>query len=280
MRRHRTGQLLRLITVACLILLASACTANLTSVRDFANTSFDAAQYSQLVVVYVETPTRLKRYEPSSQWPELDRQASQRQAQRQQLLLRHTLVKEYMSALGQLAADGLPIYDNELDELGKALEDAKFADEGEATAFAAVSKLLVTAATDRWRRDKLESLIEQSNAPFQVVVGAMAKTVEQAFTGDAAIERIALDKYYTTLQQEGKDPAGLAALAEWRAFRTNELVTHDQAIRNYVVVLKTIGQGHQKLYETRAQLSKAEVEADIQRYANRLKEAFNAVKGL
>ena len=280
MRRHRTGQLLRLITVACLILLASACTANLTSVRDFANTSFDAAQYSQLVVVYVETPTRLKRYEPSSQWPELDRQASQRQAQRQQLLLRHTLVKEYMSALGQLAADGLPIYDNELDELGKALEDAKFADEGEATAFAAVSKLLVTAATDRWRRDKLESLIEQSNAPFQVVVGAMAKTVEQGFTGDAAIERIALDKYYTTLQQEGKDPAGLAALAEWRAFRTNELVTHDQAIRNYVVVLKTIGQGHQKLYETRAQLSKAEVEADIQRYANRLKEAFNAVKGL
>jgi len=261
-------------------LLASACTANLTSVRDFANTSFDAAQYSQLVVVYVETPTRLKRYEPSSQWPELDRQASQRQAQRQQLLLRHTLVKEYMSALGQLAADGLPIYDNELDELGKALEDAKFADEGEAAAFAAVSKLLVTAATDRWRRDKLESLIEQSNAPFQVVVGAMAKTVEQGFTGDAAIERIALDKYYTTLQQEGKDPAGLAALAEWRAFRTNELVTHDQAIRNYVVVLKTIGQGHQKLYETRAQLSKAEVEADIQRYANRLKEAFNAVKGL
>jgi len=280
MRRHRTGQLLRLITAACLILLASACTANLTSVRDFANTSFDAAQYSQLVVVYVETPTRLKRYEPSSQWPELDRQASQRQAQRQQLLLRHTLVKEYMSALGQLAADGLPIYDNELDELGEALEDAKFADEGEATAFAAVSKLLVTAATDRWRRDKLESLIEQSNAPFQVVVGAMAKTVEQGFTGDAAIERIALDKYYTTLQQEGKDPAGLAALAEWRAFRTNELVTHDQAIRNYVVVLKTIGQGHQKLYETRAQLSKAEVEADIQRYANRLKEAFNAVKGL
>src|SRR5262244_1263512 len=165
MRRHRTGQHLRLITVACLALVASACTANLTSVRDFANTSFDAAQYSQLVVVYVETPTRLKRYEPSSQWPELDRQASQRQAQRQQLLLRHTLVKEYMSALGQLAADGLPIYDN---ELGEALEDAKFADEGEATAFAAVSKLLVTAATDRWRRDKLESLIEQSNAPFQV----------------------------------------------------------------------------------------------------------------
>jgi hypothetical protein len=271
---------LRLIAVACLALLASACGANLTSVRNFADTSFDAAQYSQLVVAYVETPTRLKRYEPQSQWPELDRQASERQGQRQQLLLRHKLVQEYMSALGQLAADGLPIYDNELDALGKAVQDAKFADQGEAAAFAAVSKLLVTAVTDRWRQGKLETLIEQSNAPFQVVVGAMVKVVEQGFSSDAAIERIALDKYYTTLQREGRDPAGLAALAEWREFRTNQLATHEEAVRNYVIVLKTIGQGHQKLYETRTQLSKAEVEADIQRYANRLKEAFNAVKGL
>src|SRR5262249_60526111 len=102
-------------------------------------------------------------------------------------------------------------------------------------------------------RDRLETVIEQSTAPCQVVVGAMVKTVEQGFTGDAAIERIALDKYYTSLQREGKDPAGMAALAEWREFRINELATHEQAIRNYVVVLKTIGQGHQKLYETRNQ---------------------------
>src|SRR5262245_54933007 len=108
MRRHRTGQPLRLLVVACLALLASACGANLTSVRDFAATSFDAAQYSQLVVTYVETPTRLKRYEPQAQWPELDRQASERKAQREQPLLRHKLVQEYMSALGQLAVASAP----------------------------------------------------------------------------------------------------------------------------------------------------------------------------
>jgi len=66
----------------------------------------------------------------------------------------------------------------------------------------------------------------------------------------------------------------------WPQLCLVQLATHEEAVRNYVIVLKTIGQGHQKLYETRTQLSKAEVEADIQRYANRLKEAFNAVKGL
>jgi hypothetical protein len=259
--------------------MASAC-ANLTAIRDFAGTSFDAAQYSQLVVAYVETPARLKRYEPSSRWPELDRQAAERRAQREQLLLRHTLVQEYMSALGQLAADGLPVYDKELDALGKAVKDAKFADQGEATAFAAVSKVLVTAVTDRWRQGKLETLIEQSDAPFQVVVGAMVKVVEQGFTGDAAVERIAFDKYYTTLQREGRDPAGLAALAEWREFREGQIKTHEEAIKNYAVVLKTIGEGHHKLYESRGRLSKPEIEAEIHLYAKRLKEAFNAVKGL
>lgn len=63
MRRHGRGPELRFIAFACLALIASGC-ANLTAVREFASTSSDAAQYSQLVVVYVDTPSRMKRYEP------------------------------------------------------------------------------------------------------------------------------------------------------------------------------------------------------------------------
>jgi hypothetical protein len=279
MRRHRRGQTWRFLAVACLALVASGC-ANLSAIREFAGTSSDAAQYSQLVVAYVDTPTRLKRYEPRSQWPELDRQAADRQAQREQLLLRHKLIQEYMDALGQLAVDSLPTYDTELDTLGNAVKAAKFADQGEATAFAAVSKLLVTAVTDRWRQGKLESLIEQTDGPFQVVVGALVKVVEQGFAGDLEVERIALDKYYTTLQREGKDSAGLAALTEWRELREGQLRGHEAAIRNYTVVLKTIALGHHRLFESRHQLSKPDIQAEIHQYARRLKDAFTAVAGL
>ena len=89
-------------------------------------------QYSHLVSAYADTPARLKRYEPQSQWPVLDRQTTEREAQRERLLLRQKLIQEYMDALGQLAADDLVSYDNQLDALGNAVKNAKFADQNEA----------------------------------------------------------------------------------------------------------------------------------------------------
>jgi len=277
MRRPRAGQGVRFIAAFWLALAASGC-ANLGAIRDFASTSSDAAQYNQLVGAYVDTPTRMMRYEPESQRPVLTRQAAERKAQQEQLLLRQRLIQAYMDALGQLAADGLPTYDKQLDGLGRALQAAKFADQNEAKALAAVSKLLATAVTDRWRQGKLVTLIEETDAPFQVVVAALVVIVETGFGGDVANEREALNKYYTELQRTSRDPAGLAALAEWREMREGKIRDHESAIRNYVVVLKTIAQGHHKLYESRHELSKVEVRAEIHEYTGRLKEAVNAIR--
>jgi hypothetical protein len=277
MRRHRARQSVRFAAVCWLALVASGC-ANLGAIRDFASTSSEAAQYQQLVGAYVATPTRMMRYEPESQRPVLARQATERQAQKEPLLLRQRLVQGYMDALGQLAADGLPTYDQQLDGLGSALQAAKFADQNEAAALTAVSKLLATAVTDHWRQDKLVTLIEQTDGSFQVVVGALVTIVETGFAGDVANEREALNKYYTELQRSSHDPAGRAALAEWREMREGQINDHEVAIRNYVVVLKTIAAGHHKLYVSRHELSKVEVQAEIHEYTSRLKEAINAIR--
>jgi len=265
MRLHRSGQGWRAVAVACVVLVVSGCV-SLGAVRDFASTSSDAVQYSHLVNAYAGTPTRLKRYEPQSQWSELDRQATEREAQRERLLLRQKLIQEYMDALGQLAADDLASYDNQLDALGAAVKNAKFADQNEAAAFSAVS-----------RRQRSVTALK---GPFQVVMGAMVSIVEKDFGSDVANERVALDKYYTTLQREGRDPAGLAALAEWREMREGQLRDREAAIGSYTTVLKTIAAGHHKLYESRHELSKPEIKAEIHTYTRRLKEASTAIARL
>jgi len=275
MMRPRTG--VRFLAVVWLALVASGC-ANLGAIREFASTSSDAAQYNQIVGTYVDTPTRLMRYEPESQRPVLVRQAAERQAQREQLLMRQRLIQAYMDALGQLADDGLTTYDKQLDALGNALQAAKFADQGEAAALTAVSKLVTTAATDHWRQGKLVTLIEQADAPLQVVVGTLVVIVETGFTTDIANEREALNKYYTELQRTSRDPAGLAALGEWREIRDGQIRDRETAISSYVVVLKTIASGHHKLYESRHELSKVQVQAEIHQYTSRLKEAVNAIR--
>ncbi len=263
--------------LVCLVLVASGC-ANLGAVREFASTSSDAAQYTQLVGTYVNTPTRLMRYEPESQRPVLARQAAERTAQQEPLLLRQRLIQSYMDGLGQLAADGLTTYDTQLDNLNSALQAAKFADQSEAAALAAVSKLLAMAATERWRGDKLVTLIERSEPPFQVVVGSLVSIVETGFVADLANEREALNKYYTELQVRSREPAGLAALGEWREMREGQIKDREAAIANYVVVLKTISAGHHKLYESRHDLSRAEVQAQVHQYTTRLREAVNAIR--
>jgi hypothetical protein len=277
MTRARTRCLPQCVVLLWLALLASGC-ANLGAVREFASTSSDAAQYTQLVGTYVNTPTRLIRYEPESQRPVLARQAAERTAQQQPLLLRQRLIQSYMDGLGQLADDGLTTYDTQLDNLGSALEAAKFADQSEAAALAAVSKLLATAATERWRQGKLVTMIERSDAPFQVVVGSLVSIVETGFVADLANEREALNKYYTELQLRSRDPAGLAALGEWREMREGQIRDREAAIGNYIVVLKTIGAGHHKLYESRHELSRVEVQAQVHQYTTRLREAVNAIR--
>jgi hypothetical protein len=277
MTRARARSGLHGVVLVCLVLVASGC-ANLGAVREFASTSSDAAQYTQLVGTYVNTPNRLMRYEPESQRPVLARQAAERTAQREPLLLRQRLIQSYMDGLGQLAADGLTTYDTQLDNLNSALQAAKFADQSEAAALAAVSKLLAAAASERWRGDKLVTLIERSEAPFQVVVGSLVAIVQTGFVADLANEREALNKYYTELQVRSREPAGLAALAEWREMREGQISDREAAIGNYVVVLKTIGSGHHKLYESRHELSRVEVQAQVHEYTTRLREAVNAIR--
>jgi hypothetical protein len=104
--------------------------------------------------------------------------------------------------------------------------------------------------------------------------------VEKDFGSDLANERVAIDKYYSTVQREGKDPAGLAALAEWREMREGQLRDRESAIGSYTTVLKTIAAGHHKLYESRHELSKPEIKAEIHTYTMRLKEASTAIARL
>jgi len=277
MTRAHTRSGLQYLVLVWFALVVSGC-ANLGAIRDFASTSSDAAQYTQLVTIYVATPTRLMRYEPESQRPVLARQASERAAQQEPLLLRQRLIQAYMDGLGQLAADGLTTYDAQLDNLNHALQSAKFADQSEAAALAKVSKQLATAATERWRRDKLMTLIEQSDGPLQVVVGALVTIVQTGFVADLANEREALNKYYTELQLRSRDPAALAALGEWREMREGQIRDRESAIGNYVVVLKTIGSGHHKLYESRRELSHVDVQAQVHQYTIRLRDAVNAIR--
>ncbi len=275
--RNGIAPIARFALVAGLLALSAAC-ANLAAVREFADISARSAEYAALVSQYREFPARQKRYVPSRLHAALDQESRKRVAQAERITLRQALIEEYMDSLGRLAADDLVAYDPEIDQLGKAVADGRFAGEKDATAFSAVAALLFRAAADNWRRERLAQLIAESNAPFQEVVGALKQVVDQGFAGDVVNEEIALQKHYQTLIRESSDKAGIAALEEWRDMRLTEVKARGGAVAGYSEVLARIAAGHQELYDRRSDLSREETMRQMRRYAKDLRRLYHALR--
>jgi hypothetical protein len=252
--------------------------ANLAAIREFASTSADSAAYTRLVTEYVESPAREKRYQPARFHADLDRRLAERRAQQARLLLQHRLIQEYMETLGQLAADDAVVYDKEINALGQAATGAKFLDAKEADAFSAITRVLAQAAADGWRRRELARLIEDSNVHFQTVVNSLKDVVERGFAGDAGNEREAMNRYYQTLVLESGDKAGIAALREWQEARLAAVKAREDAIAAYARILEKIGQGHQRLYEGRGELSARTLLADMTGYSKDMRALFAVVR--
>lgn len=267
------------VFLLAVLVLAQGC-ANLAAIREFATISSESVQYTKLVTDYAQSPIRQKRYQPPSQYELLDRIAADRAAQQDRLLLRQSLIEEYMYALGRLAADEAVAYNKELDALGNAVKEKKFVDAKEADAFAMIAKVLVKGVTDHWRQKQLKELITTSNAPFQVVVGSLRVIIENGFGGDLLNEKAAIQNYYRTLVLESRDKAGIAALEEWRDLRLAAIDARAKAIESYAQILRKIAEGHQKLYDARGDLSKELLLRDMSRYSKDLQKLFNAIRNL
>ena len=253
--------------------------ANLSAIQEFASISAGSAEYTRLVDQYVESPARQKRYQPASQHARLDEMTRMRAAQRERLLLRQKLVAEYMSALGQLAADEIVNYDSQIEGLANAVAQNKFADEKDADAFASVSKTLLRAATDAWRQRHLQELITESNGPLQVVVGTLRDIVEKEFAGDIDNEKLAMTGYYETLIRSSSDRAGIAALEEWKTARLAEADARVRSDSCYAQVLSGIAAGHQELYERRNDLGAQELVRQLKQYSNDIRRLVSAIRG-
>ena len=273
----RSRLLLTLVVSAGLL---AGC-ADLMAIREFASTSTEAAQYRKIVVDYIEMPSRVAaRYVPAEQRARWDELGQRRKALEPRLFTFQQVVAQYMDSLGQLAADELVAYDKELEGLSAAVKDAKFLQGDEADAVNALVKLVLNAAADAWRRRQLHRLIEHSNAPFQLVVGALRRSVADGFAGSLQDEVEAMRKHYEGLVRDSKDPAGIAALREWETLRRGDITDREAAVRNYMTVLDRIAAGHDALYRSRGDLSNKQLLADMHRYASEIKAAFAAVRAL
>ncbi|MFZ1746084.1 MAG: hypothetical protein WBO24_20420 [Nitrospirales bacterium] len=284
MTGYLSVSLFRSITIAlnAMILLAftQGCTTNLKAIQDFASLSAESAQYTNLVDAYLDFPQRQKRYQPPSRHAHLDAMAQDRATQKTSLLLRQSIIETYMKSLGRLAADEVVDNTQELAQLSAALESQTPTTPKEAEAFKKIAGIVTTVAVKRWRQDQLQNLIEQANTPIQQVLESLHHIVSDGFGGDLQTEEAAIQNYYMTLTMESQDPAGKAALAEWKDLRMSQVHERSEAVQIYGKVLDHIADGHQRLFDQRQNLTKKEVLQQVEKSVKDLRSLLETIKKL
>ncbi|HBP87592.1 MAG TPA: hypothetical protein PKK23_02650 [Nitrospirales bacterium] len=274
------GSLKIVLSAMVLVAFTQGCSTKLKPIQDFANLSVESAQYTTLVDDYLEFPNRQKRYQPSSRHANLDAMAKDRATQKSALLLRQSIIETYMEALGRLAADEVVDNTEELANLSAALEAHAATNPQEAKAFKKIAGMVTTVVVKRWRQHQLRELIEQSNPPIQQILGTLHRIVSDGFGGDLQTEETAIQNYYMTLTMESQDPAGKAALAEWKDFRLSQVHERSEAVQTYGKILDNISSGHQRLFDQRQNLTKKEVLQQVGDSVKDLRSLLETIKKL
>ncbi len=279
-RQHTTTRFtpVHVLLSALLFLGLTQGCVNLKAIQDFANISAESAEYTALVDNYVDFPHRQKRYQPEDRHAQLEAMAQERLTQKTELLFRHDVIEEYMEALGKLAADEIVDQSEELSQLTTKLQSEAGTSPAETEAFGKIAGVLTNAIGDKWRKRQIQELIERSNGPLQTILKSLQQIVNDGFGGDDHNEQFAMQSYYRTKITQSNDPAGIAALMEWQESREESLAAHTQAIQAYSALLEKISEGHQKLYDERNDLAKAELLQQIKKTAKELKDLLDTIK--
>jgi len=259
-------------------LLATACV-NLSGVQDFAATSARSAEYTQLVDAYVTSPAHVTRYAPADRRTELEEEARLREAQRGRLLALHLTVEEYMRALARLASNEVVDYDAQYDALGKAAQEANFVDQAQADAVGKVGVVLGRAVADGYRQKKLREVIEDTNEPLQVILGRL-RAIGASVGGETENLEVKARHYYQTAMRESGEAGTNALLAGWQYRDEQEIVRLRSSAESYGEALRAISEGHQALYDNRNHLHAAEIRRQMTRYAQDMRRAIDALRGL
>jgi len=277
-----------LLVIAALAL--SGC-ANLEVVGKFAKTSAATADYQQVVVDYADSPRRQRSYQPERMAAQLDALVKRRAEQKPQLEGSQKVLVEYMSALGDLAADKLPNVDDEIDGIGKSLETAQFVGDGDAqigkktaTAAASIAKVLVRAVLDAWRQCQLIKIVKESDPHLQIVVAGLKEVLDKDLRGSLDNEELAVSKPFQAwiaAATSGNDPDGAPSVARILLSERLEQVQGKLAkLDAYIRVLDTIGKGHADLFANVDKMDGKTLKTRLQVYSKDLQTLHKAIKDL
>lgn len=193
-------------------------------------------------------------------------------------LVLYNTIRGYFDGLSKLSNNDLTNY--KFDALTKALTEGKF---GEVTinkdhvdSYTKISKILLRAFTDSYRKRKISTYIGQANEPIQTLITTLAFNLEENLSKKLDIEKERYTSYYFDLSRDANASAyEKKKVIEEYSNVSSVIESKKKQILTFGKGLRGIREGHQKLYENRNSLKAKEIKELLTQYSSDLQDVIN-----
>jgi len=195
----------------------------------------------------------------------------------------YTRLKNYFSSLADLT-------DNKAITLGSdafrtGLSSGEFAGihvgYEQADAYSRISAILVKASTETYRRSRLTDFIAESNQSVLILLNSFKYILETNLSGETSVRKEKLYATYSDLKfQRNVKPQDKARMTEEYYRQVAELDAISVHIKAYSEALSTIAAGHQKLYESKGNITAKATTRQLNQYSAQLDGMFATLNQL
>lgn len=274
----RAPRILRPVVAAFAAAFLLVGCADLSAIRAFARNSAKLAASREVTTDLTATYARKARLANPAWDADADPTYTERTRLVAELLAVQTCLAEYMDALGALAADEAVSDAGRVGKITDALSTHTFISAETADASKRLGELVFRAATDRWRRAKLQSIIREAEPHLQAAVSGLSAVAKAQARTAYRDEQARLIEFLEDNTRGQQGSAAQAQLSLTVTQRLTELDARRQAAADYLAALSLISQGHTALAADPGPLTRAQLLADLRRITGELAQALDALE--
>lgn len=271
---YQTTKIFTLPLVAVSLILGSC--VNLRHIGEFSETAIDGiGQYETLATSFSEVCLQDGRQESIRTFDihstDYDCVQNQKADSITQVIYKAT--RSYFYGLSDLSQNELTKY--RTDDLTQTLATGDFGpvklNETDVKAYSDISKLLLRAFTDGFRRKKIKEYVTQAHGPLLKLLQFLEDNLEGNLSGKLNVRKSSLKNFYFDFIKDKKlSDYERTKFAEDYFDRITEITAKQKELEAFSEILKDIKKGHTTLYNHVGHMTDEEVRAALASYGRQM----------
>ncbi|WP_316828409.1 hypothetical protein [Pedobacter miscanthi] len=193
-------------------------------------------------------------------------------------LVIYNAAKGYIDGLVNLSNNELTDY--KIDELTKALTENDFGsikiEKPQVEAYSKISKIILRALTDGYRKKEIKKYIINANQPFNVLISFLDFNLSNNLIGKLNVQKQRIESYYFDLTKDKT----LSTFEKRKAVEAyyQQLAKIEDKKKELIIfskALKKIAEGHQKLVDNIDNIKEQQVKELLTEYASNIREIIS-----